>query len=142
MNKSSPLLKQLIKRSIHPWLLIALGLWGCASPGPENTLSEKCSVSDSLINRNGTPGVQFVNSCGECIAVAFEYRQQRSNSKWTACYVPSNSKVVFWDADEYWLITHKPCIEVRKNGLGGISVAEIESNDQYGRCDSRGTNTN
>ncbi|WP_455209680.1 hypothetical protein [Kaarinaea lacus] len=137
---NSPLSKFLAKL----WILVFITLAGCATTDSESEsgLNKKCSVADSLIKRNGTPGVQFTNRCAECIAVAFEYRHQGSDSKWTACYVPSDSKVVFWDADEYWLITHKSCKEVKKNGLGGIPVAEIETNDRYGRCDTRSLITN
>lgn len=139
----SQMIKLLKIHLVISWSLAVITVSGCATINPESErgVSAKCSVADSLIKRNGTPGVQFANSCGECIAVAFEYRYQGSNSKWTACYVPPNTKVVFWDADEYWLVTRKPCTEVKKNGLGGISIAEIETNDRYGRCDTRGVVT-
>jgi len=93
-----------------------------------------CAFSDSRFSRNGTPGIQFANQCNHCMAVAFEYRNPGATSQWSACYVPPQTRVVFWDAKEYWLITHKPCEEAKKFGLGGISTAEIEHNDRIGRC--------
>lgn len=113
---------------------------GCAVSSRD--LNEKsykvCTVTDSMIQRNGSPGVQFVNKCKDCVTVAFEYQDYEKNSKWTACNVPSHSRVVFRQAHEYWPVTQKSCIEAKKHGLGGIAAAEIEQNDQTGRCDTVG----
>ncbi len=117
--------------------LVALTLPGCANTNNNGNQDDNqaCAVSDSLVRRNGTPGVQFINECKRCVAVAFEYRNHGNSNKWTACYVPAQSRVVFWEADEYWLITRKPCDVAKTHGLGGISTAELETNDQTGRCD-------
>jgi hypothetical protein len=124
-------------------VLVVIVASGCATTNQKSRQNPAngCSVIDSLIKKNGTPGVQFANSCDTCIAVAFEFRHQISNSQWTACYVPPHAKVVFWDADEYWLITRKPCKEARRNGLGGIPADVLESNIQTGRCDTLGEAT-
>jgi hypothetical protein len=99
-----------------------------------------CTVSDSMVQQmvqqKGATGVQFVNKCNACVAVAFEYHDHDKSSKWSACYVPSHSRVVFREANEYWLVTQKPCNEAKKHGLGGIASAEIENNALSGRCDS------
>lgn len=113
-------------------------LHACASNGVQSTRASACTVTDSLVRRNGTPGVQLVNECGQCMAVAFEFRNRGENNQYTACYVPENSRVVFWDAEEYWLISRKPCDDVKQHGLGGVSNAQIEHNRQIGRCDNLG----
>ena len=120
--------------------LVALILSGCANTN--NSVQQACSVSDSLVQRNGTPGVQFINECQRCVAVAFEYRNPGEKNKWTACYVPAQSRVVFWEADEYWLITRKPCDIAKAQGLGGISTTVLEANEQTGRCDTLGAIAN
>ena len=116
--------------------LVALILLGCANTNDQYN-DQACAVSDSLVRRNGTPGVQFINACKSCVAVAFEYRNQEKESKWTACYVPAESQVIYWEAEEYWLIARKPCEIAKKHGLGGISTAILENNVHTGRCDTR-----
>jgi hypothetical protein len=117
---------------------------GCATnqpstnqSGSNHTGTQACLVKDAQINRNGTPGLELVNECDQCVAVAFEYRDLKKETQWSACYVPPQTRVVFWEAGQYWLIAQKPCVDVKKHGLGGISAAILEHNDRIGRCDTR-----
>lgn len=117
-------------------LCLPMLAFGCATDPVQPKHNVACRLSDSVWQSTTATGIQFTNQCDQCMAVAFEYRQRGAESKWTACYVPAQSRVVFWDVNEYWLVAQKPCDEAKKHGLGGVSVAEMESNKRNGLCDS------
>jgi len=100
-----------------------------------------CRLTDEIISRDGRQGLQMTNDCNLCMAVAFAYEDSSLNNEVkTACYVPSKTRVVYWQVNNYQILSHKRCEQARREGFAGIATAEqLQGSYQSGTCEIFGT---
>lgn len=108
-------------------------LSGCATM--PDAPSDGCSVTDEMFVQDGRTGALFTNQCNTCIAVAFEYKSDDGRSGKTACFVPSETRMVYRDLREYRVTARESCEHVEHHGIHGIgSASEILENHERGKC--------
>lgn len=98
-----------------------------------------CQVTDGVLNRDDRLGVIFSNHCSSCVAVGFEYVSADGKAGKTACFVPSETRVVHWNAGRYRTIGQFDCDHVREKGAPGVaSGTDVMRNHQTGACELLG----
>ncbi len=131
-----------LKKHLFAGALYALTA-GCAlMPPPADTgaTAGGCQVQDQKTVRGGRQGLQMTNSCEQCAAVAFAYTD--SDSKRTvndACYVPAETRVIYWRVNDYQILSQKTCKQAEREGFSGIDAAQrLQENFRSGRCEMVG----
>lgn len=125
---------------LHLYVSVLAGvLHGCASSElitASNDTVVNCRVNSEIITRDGRQGIQMTNTCKRCLAVAFSYEDAAfSSESQSACYVPSLTRVVFWQATSYKILTEKYCDQAEREGIAGIATAEqLQENYSNGTC--------
>lgn len=114
-------------------------LHGCASSELKtvwNDTAVDCRVNSEIITRDGRQGLQMTNTCERCLAVGFAYQDAVLGSELqSACYVPSQTRVVFWQATRYEILTEKYCDQAEYAGIAGIATAEqLQKYYKNGTC--------
>lgn len=91
--------------------------------------------------RDGKQGIVFTNDCSTCLAVAFQYIDiQTMKEERAACYVPSETRVVYWQTAKPHLLAQKSCEAAKTEGFADIaSAAELDTDFRNGKCDLLGT---
>lgn len=118
-------------------LVSALFITACSID--QGLVRPDCVAEDHMIRRDGRSGVEFSNHCRTCVAVGFEYVGGEGGTDKTACFVPSETRVVHWDVQRYRVIRQADCDQVRKDGMRGVAAAgEIMENHRSGTCEMLG----
>jgi len=117
---------------------------GCAGNTPITESGETAAnyvLATELITRDGREGLRFTNDYEHCIAVAFAYAGAAPDKGGkTACYVPAETRVVYWQAKHYRILGEKSCARARREGFAGIATAQrLQTNYLSGQCEILGT---
>lgn len=122
---------------VAPTIIVsALLLSACATGKIDRT---GCAVTDSSLTREGRSGVVLTNTCTACIAVGFEYVGDTGETSRTACFVPSETRVVYWGAHRHRVLQQRDCEAVRTDGMRGLATAaEVAGNHRTGACEILG----
>ena len=95
-----------------------------------------CFIPNTVISRDERQGMQFTNNCKVCLAVQFQVtKSAASDATITACYVPSETRVVYWGAGDYRVLALKTCDDASQEGFGRqVSGLELDVNYRTGKC--------